>query len=129
MQTGSGRTSDACRAANGEFAKKPQPGDALALIDLVFGASAVKNAGEEAENAEDKRGASRQQVLLPALIYSESLGPYRCVIRDLSASGARLSLSRTARLMSEMLIKISGKRARSARCIRRKADKVGLRFK
>lgn len=78
--------------------------------------------------SDEKRHATRRRVLLPAVIFTDALGPYHCVIRDLSTTGARLAVSRNARLASEMRIRVAGKRYRKVKCVWREADLVGLQF-
>jgi hypothetical protein len=99
------------------------------LMDLVFGGKADPRDPDEILFVDERRQATRQKVLLLASIYSSSLGPYRCVIRDLSSTGARLAISRHAKLASEMRIKITGMRSRLVRCVWRKADAVGVEFR
>jgi hypothetical protein len=101
----------------------------LGLIDLIFGGKSDPRDPDEINFVDEKRQATRQRILLPASIYSKSLGPYRCVIRDLSPTGARLAVSRNANLASEMRVKITGMRSRLVRCVWRKADAVGVEFK
>jgi hypothetical protein len=103
--------------------------DVVSLIDLIFGQDSDARDSEGEDIFDDKRSATRQPVLLPAVIFSDSLGPYRCVIRDLSAGGARLAVSKAAKLAPEMRVRVSGKRSRIVRCVWRKAEFVGIQFR
>jgi hypothetical protein len=101
----------------------------LGLIDLVFGGKADPRDPDEITFVDEKRLTTRRKVLLPASLYSDSLGPYHCVIRDLSPAGARLAVSRNAKLAPEMRVKITGMRSRLVRCVWRKAEAVGIEFR
>jgi hypothetical protein len=118
-----------CKNHSIEIASVNSPSEILGLIDVVFGGKTDPRDPDDIVFVDEKRQATRQKVLLPASLYSDSVGPYRCVIRDLSATGARLAISRNAKLVPEMRLKITGMRSRLVRCVWRKAEAVGIEFR
>lgn len=57
----------------------------------------------------ERRGPERRRVLIPAIIACDEGAQYRCVVRDISETGAKLGVSRRYRLPERFRIITSGR--------------------
>ncbi len=101
--------------------------DDLELIDSIFNPPAE---GEDVSVCfrTEKRRAVRMPTLLPGFLLVGPAASHRCIIRDLSATGARVSVSRKAKLQNEMRLFIETKGGRRVRPVWRKGEALGLEF-
>jgi hypothetical protein len=77
----------------------------------------------------DRRTMERLSVLMPArVVTSDPELVHPCIIRDLSLAGARIGISRNARLSSQFTLQIDHQRVRQVRLCWRRADAAGLAF-
>jgi hypothetical protein len=68
-----------------------------------------KSIGLDGEVFPDRRGAERRRVLKGAkLIFNKGYGAFECVARNVSESGARLTLGETSAVPSQFDLLISG---------------------
>lgn len=78
----------------------------------------------------ERRIAPRQRVLKGAtLSFNKGYGAFECIVRNISSSGAKLSLGETFGLPGEFRLAISGEDgSRVARVVWRKANEMGVAF-
>ena len=83
--------------------------------------------GPSGQTGPNKRGKDRRAVMIPATIYCPDGQAIACVLRDMSASGAKLAVSRRHRLPEAFTLVVPG-RAHDYRVRRiwRRADFAGV---
>ena len=76
----------------------------------------------------EKRADVRRRVLLPAIVaYAKGMHHFECGIRDLSETGARIAVPRSAQFPSSFyLINVRDRLVHDAKLVRRIGSDVGL---
>jgi hypothetical protein len=92
------------------------------LIDAIFDDGEPKQ-----QTFEEKRSTERRQVLIPALL-AGSDGSHACIIRNLTLEGAKIAVSRGARLQEGMYLRVEGKKPREITVKWRRGEFAGVRF-
>ncbi len=101
------------------------------IISFGYWARHMASGANETPPPAERRPARRKQALLTAIItYNDGAFSFTCTIRDLSETGARLDVGKTAQFPSDFfLINIRDRTAYDARVVWNHGAKIGVSFK
>ena len=99
-----------------------------------FGGGSVKTFGKRTPtptgyDGRDRRAAHRRSTSLDALIHVPGRLPIKCIVRDISATGACLIVPTLLGLPNIFELKIAGRDVCSAEIVRRASQRIGVTFR